>query len=146
MSLFRYPLSLRQVEDMLFERWIDICHETIRLWWNRFGPTMAAQIRKKRHTYPKQYSTWRWNIDEVFVKIGGKTHYLWRVVDHEGEVLDVAVTKERDKKAVLKVLKRLMKRYGRPHSIVTDKLKSYKESMLEIGCHSSQEAGGCLNN
>ena len=64
----RYPLSLRQVEDMLFERGIDICHETIRLRWNKFGPLMAAQIRKKRISYPKQYSTWRWHIDEVFVK------------------------------------------------------------------------------
>ena len=72
----RYPLSLRQVEDMLFDRGIDICHETIRLWWNKFGSIMAAQIRKKRNSYPKQYSTWRWHIDEMFVKIKGKHHYL----------------------------------------------------------------------
>ncbi|MCF8474029.1 MAG: transposase [Emcibacter sp.] len=65
---------------------------------------MAAKIRKKRTSYPKQHSNWRWHIDEVFVKIGGKTHYLWRTVDHEGEVLDVVVTKRRDKKSALKVL------------------------------------------
>ncbi len=142
----RYPLSLRQVEDMLFERGIDICHETIRLWWNKFGPFMAAQIRKKRFSYPKQYSPWRWHIDEVFVKINGKTYYLWRAVDHEGEVLDAVVTKKRYKKAALKVLKHLMKRYGRPHSIVTDKLGSYGAAMREIGCQSLQKTGGRLNN
>ncbi len=142
----RYPLSLRQVEDMLFERGIDICHETVRLWWNRFGPAIAAKIRKKRTSYPKQYSNWRWHIDEVFVKIGGKTHYLWRAVDHEGEVLDAVVTKRRDKKAALKVLKSLIKRYGRPTAIVTDKLRSYKAAMKELGCQNKQEAGGRLNN
>lgn len=131
---------------MLFERGIDICHETIRLWWNKFGPSMAAQIRKKRSSYPKQYSRWRWHIDEVFVKINGELHYLWRAVDHEGEVLDAIVTKKRDKKAAFKVLKRLMKRYGRPGSIVTDKLKSYKAALREMNCRSLQKTGGRLNN
>lgn len=142
----RYPLSLRQVEDMLFERGIDISHETIRLWWNRFGSLIAAKIRKKRRFHPKQYSPWRWHINEVFVKIAGKTHYLWRAVDHEGEVLDAVVTKKRDKKAALKVLKSLMKRYGRPKAIVTDKLGSYKAALRELGCENKQEAGGRLNN
>ena len=142
----RYPLSLRQVEDMLFERGIDVSHETIRLWWNRFGPLMATKIRKKRISHPKQYSPWRWHIDEVFVKIGGKIHYLWRAVDNEGEVLDAVVTKRRDKKAALKVLRRLMKRYGRPKIIVTDKLKSYRAALNELGCLNKQEAGGRLNN
>ncbi len=142
----RYPLSLRQVEDILFERGIDVCHETIRLWWNKFGPSMAAQIRKKRISYPKQYSRWRWHVDEVFVKINGELHNLWRAVDHEGEVLDAVVTRKRDRKAALKVLKRLMKRYGRPHSIVTDKLRSYGAAMREMGCQSLQKTGGRLNN
>jgi len=142
----RYPLSLRHVEDLLFERGIDICHETVRLWWNRFGPALAAKIRRKRISYPKQYSNWRWHIDEVFVKIGGKTHYLWRAVDHEGEVLDTVVTKRRDKKAALKVLKSLIKRYGRPTAIATDKLRSYNAAMKELGCQNKQEAGSRLNN
>ena len=89
----RYPLSLRQVEDMLYERGGDISHESIRLWWNKFGLLIARKIRKNRNSYPKKYSRWRWHIDEVFVRIGGKTHYLWRAVDHEGEVLDAIVTK-----------------------------------------------------
>ena len=88
MMYVRYPLSLRQVEDLLFERGIAICHETVRFWWNRFGPMFAAEIRKRR-VHPGWYSNWRWHLDEVFVKINGETHYLWRAVDHEGELLEV---------------------------------------------------------
>ena len=95
MMYVRYPLSLRQVEDLLFERGIDICHETVRFWWNRFGPMFAAEIRKRR-VQKHSYSRWRWHLDEVFVLINGETHYLWRAVDHEGEVLEVFVTKRRD--------------------------------------------------
>ena len=84
----RFPLSLRQVEDLLHERGIDICHETVRLWWNRFGPMFAAEIRKRR-ARRRSYSQWRWHLDEVFVRINGRTQYLWRAVDHEGEVLEV---------------------------------------------------------
>ena len=85
MMYIRYPLSLRNVEDLLHERGIDICHETIRYWWNRFGPVFASQIRKKRIRPNQNYSNWRWHLDEVFVRINGKQHYLWRAVDHEGE-------------------------------------------------------------
>ena len=83
MMYIRYPLSLRQVEDLLHERGIDICHATVRFWWNRFGPMFAAEIRKRR-VRKRSYSTWRWHLDEVFVRINGETHYLWRAVDHEG--------------------------------------------------------------
>ena len=103
MMYIRYPLSLRQVEDLLFERGIDICHETIRFWWNRFGPMFAADIRKRR-VLRGYYSNWRWHLDEVFVKIGGETQYLWRAVDQEGEVLEVFATKRRDRAAALKFL------------------------------------------
>ena len=88
MMYVRYPLSLRQVEDLLFERGIDICHETVRFWWNRFGPMFAAKKRKRR-VHQRSYSNWHWHLDKVFVKINGETHYLWRAVDHEGEVLEV---------------------------------------------------------
>ena len=101
MMYIRYPLSLRQVEDLLFERGIDICHETVRFWWNRFGPMFAAEIRKRRVLHGS-YSNWRWHLDEVFVKISGETHYLWRAVDQEGEVLEVFATKRRDRAAALK--------------------------------------------
>ncbi len=145
MMYIRYPLSLRQVEDMLFERGIDICHETVRFWWNRFGPMFAAEIRKRR-IHHRSYSCWRWHLDEVFVRINGETHYLWRAVDHEGEVLEVFATKRRDRRAAPKFLKRAMKRYGRPHSIVTDRLPSYHAAMMSIGVHRRQECRRWLNN
>ena len=145
MMSIRYPLSLRQVKDFLFERGIDICHETIRFWWNRFGPMFAAAIRKRR-LHHRSYSQWRWHLDEVFVRINGETHYLWRAVDHEGEVLEVFATKRRDRKAALKFLKMMMKRYGRPGSIVTDRLCSYGAAMKVIGNAADQECGRWLNN
>ena len=92
MMYIRYPLSLRQIEDLLFERGIEICHETVRFWWNRFGPMFAAEIRKRR-VHNRSYSLWRWHLDEVFVRINGEMHYFWRAVDHEGEVLEVFATK-----------------------------------------------------
>ena len=145
MLYIRYPLSLRQVEDMLFERGIDICHETVRLWWNRFGPMFAAEIRKRR-IYHRSYSQWRWHLDEVFIRINGETHYLWRAVDHEGEVLEVFATKRRDRRAALKFLKRTMKRYGGPRAIVTDRLRSYAAAMKVIGVEDRQICGQWLNN
>ena len=145
MLYIRYPLSLRQVEDLLFERGIDICHETVRYWWNRFGPMFAAKIRKRR-IHHGSYSNWRWHLDEVFVRINGEMHYLWRAVDHEGEVLEVFATKQRDRRAALRFLKRTMKRYGRPKVIVTDRLKSYRAAMNVIGNAAAQTYGRWLNN
>ncbi len=145
MLYVRYPLSLRQVEDILFERGIDICHETVRYWWNRFGPLFAAEIRKRRIDR-RNWSNWRWHLDEVFVRINGETHYLWRAVDHEGEVLEVFVSKSRDRETALEFLKRAMRRYGRPAMIVTDRLKSYRAAMKVIGNESRQEIKHWLNN
>ena len=102
MMYVRYPRSLRNVEDPLFERGIDICHETARLWWNRFGQVFAAEIRKKRVDRMLAHTYWRWHLDEVYVKINGEMRYLWRAVDHEGEVLEFYVTTTRDKPAALK--------------------------------------------
>ena len=140
-----YPLSLRQVEYILFEPGIDICHETVRYWWNRFGPFFAAEIRKRR-IVRRNWSNWRWHLDEVFVRINGETHYLWRAVDHEGEVLEVFVSKSRDREAALEFLKRAMRRYSRPAMIVTDRLKSYRAAMKVIGNESRQEIKRWLNN
>jgi putative transposase len=142
----RYPLSLRNVEDVLSERGIDISHETIRFWWNRFGPMFAAEIRKKRVAQMRGYPQWRWHLDEVFVKINGKLCYLWRAVDHEGEVLETVVTAKRDKAAAVKFLKRIMKKYGCAKSIVTDGLCSYPAAMKDIGIADRQEVGRRLNN
>jgi putative transposase len=145
MMYIRYPLSLRQVEDLLFERGIDICHETIRFWWNRFGPMFAAEIRKRR-VHHQPHSRWRWHLDEVFVRINGEFCYLWRAVDHEGEVLEAYVTKKRDRKATLRFLRKAMKRYGRPEVVVTDRLRSYRAAMRVIGNAENQETGRWLNN
>ena len=146
MMYVRFPLSLRNVEDLLYERSIDICHETVRYWWNRFGPLFAAEIRKNRIDHPRSYSNWRWYLDEVFVRINGETHYLWRAADHEGEVLEVFATKRRDRKVALKFPKKTMKRYGRPEIVVTDKLRSYKAAMKVIGNEDREETGRWLNN
>ena len=141
-----FPFSLRNVEDLLHERGIDVSHETIRFWWNRFGPMFAADIRRKRINRMRSYSNWQWHLDEVFVKINGETHYLWRAVDHEGEVLETYVTKRRDRNAVLKFLRKLMKRHGSPNVIVTDRLRSYGAAMKVIGNDNRQAVGRWKNN
>jgi putative transposase len=146
MMYVKYPLSLRNVEDLLAERGIDISHETIRFWWNRFGPMFAAEIRKRRIARVYGCPQWRWHLDEVFVKINGKLRYLWRAVDHEGEVLETVVTVKRDKVAALKFLKRIMKKYGRPRSIVTDGLFSFSAATKEIGAANHHQVGRGLNN
>ena len=142
----RFPLSLRNVEDLLHERGIDISHETVRFWWNRFGPMFAAEIRRNRVQRMRSYSNWQWHLDEVFVKIKGEMHYLWRAVDQEDEVLESYVTKTWDRKAALKFLRKSMKRHGRPHILVTDKLPSYGAARKEIGNEHRQETGRWLNN
>ena len=131
----------------MVERGIDISHETVRFWWNRFGPMFAAEIRKKRVAHMRSYPQWRWHLDEVFVKINGRVCYLWRAVDHEGEVLEAVVAARRDKAAALKLLKRIMKDYGAPRSIVTDGRRAYSAAMNEIGVAAERhEVGGRLNN
>jgi len=97
MLYVRFPLSLRNVEDLLHERGVDVSYEAARYWWHRFGSQFASQI-KKRRAGGMHSSNWKWHLDEVFVKINGERHYLWRAVDHEGEVLESYVTKKRDKK------------------------------------------------
>ena len=146
MMYVRFPLSLRNVEDLLHERGIDVSHETIRFWWNRFGPIFASEVRKRRLQHLRAHSNWQWHLDEVFVKINGQTHYLWRAVDHEGEVLESFVTKTRDKKAALKFLRKAMKKHGQPRIIVTDRLRSYGAAMKEIGNAHRQATGRWLNN
>ena len=106
----------------------------------------AGEIRKKRVDRMRSHPHWRWHLDEVYVKINGEMHYLWRAVDHEGEVLESYVTKTRDKAAALAFIKRAMKRHGRPEAVVTDGLRSYGAAMKEIGSTDRQEVGRWLNN
>jgi putative transposase len=142
----RFPLSLRNVEDLLSARGIDICHETVRHWWNRFGPLFAGDIRRQRVSRMKGFRQWKWHLDEVYVKINGEMHYLWRAVDQEGEVLECYVTKSRDKKAALRFMKKALKRHGSPAEFSTDGLRSYEAAMTELGNTSKQEVGRWANN
>ena len=131
---------MRNIEDLLHERGIDISHKTIRFWWLRFGPIFAAEIRK-RLIEGMRSSHWRWHLDEMFVKINGERRFLWRAVDHEGEVLESFVTKMRDKKAALKSLRKAMKKHGRAGVLVTDKLRSYGAALKDLGAADRQETG-----
>jgi putative transposase len=142
-----YPLSLRNVEDLLAERGIDICHQTVRLWWNRFEPSNAGAIRRRPVALGHGCPEWRWHLDEVFVKINGITHYLWRAVDHEGEALEVIATKQRSRRAAHEFLTKLMRRYGRARSIVTDRLRTYAAALKSIGAtHLHECHGRWINN
>lgn len=142
----RFPLSRRNVEDLLDERGINVSHESVRFWWHRLGPIFAAEIWQKRAERLRFGPQWRWHVDDGFVKINGKRHYLWRAVDHEVEVLESFVTKTRDRKAALKFIRKSMKRSGRPEIIVTDRLRSYGAALKEIGAAGRQETGRWLNN
>ena len=142
----RLPLSLRNVEDLLFERGIDVCHETVRMWWNSFGPMFAGEIRRQRISHMPGFRQWRWHLHEMCVKLNGEMVYLWRAVDHEGEILESFVTKTRDKAAALTFMKKALKRHGRPEAITTDGLRSYGAAMDELGNREKQEIGRWANN
>ena len=146
MMYVRFPLSLRNVEDLLAERGIDICHETVRHWWNRFGPMFAADIRRQRVSSMRGFRQWRWHLDEMYVKLGGEMVYLWRAVDQEGEILESYGTKTRDKAAALTFMKKALKCHGSPDAITTDGLRSYKAAMSELGNADKQEIGRWANN
>jgi len=117
---YRFNLSVRDVEDLLFERNINVSYESIRLWINKFGPEFTRRLRRKHPGFGDTYF-----LDEVFVKIDGKQHYLWRVVDQDGEVVDVYLQQRRDGEAAKRFFKRMLKSGGIPRQIVTDKLRSY---------------------
>jgi len=138
----RFNLSLRDVEDLLAERGIDASYETIRRWVARFGTAYAKRLRARR---PR--SDDRWHLDEMFVSIGGRRMYLWRAVDAEGEILDILVQPRRDKRAALKLIRGLLKKQGIvPASITTDRLRSYRAAMRDLGLLNRHVTGGRLNN
>ena len=132
----RFTLSDRDVEELQAERGLDVSYETIRRWVDKFGSAYARNLRRLR---PRAADTW--HLDEMVVKVNGERRYLWRAVDHEGEVLESYVTKERDKAAALAFIKKAMKRHGRPKAIVTDGLRSYGAALNEIGAADRQGAG-----
>ena len=142
----RFPLSLRNVEDLLSERGYGLCHETVRLWWNRFGPMFAAEIWRRRISRLRGFRHWKWHLDEMYVKLNGEMVYLWRAVDHEGEILESYVTKKRDKAAALTFMKKALKRHGKAEVIVTDGLLSYPAAMRKLGNLDRREMGRHRNN
>jgi putative transposase len=147
MLYVKYPLSLRNVEDLRAERGIDICHETVRFWWQRVGPMFAGEIGRNRSAHMRQQRQWRWHLDEMYVKLNGEMVCLWRAIDHEREVLESYVTKTRDKAAALTFMKKMLKRTGcSPDAITTDGLRSYTAAMTELNCADKQEIGRWANN
>jgi putative transposase len=125
----RFTLSYRDVEDLLAERGLDISYETVRRWFLKFGAQIARNLRRKRPT-PSDH----WHLDEMVIVIRGKRHWLWRVVDNEGEVLEFLVQPRRNAKAALKLMRRLLKKQGCPPTrIVTDKLRSYHVAFRTLG-------------
>ena len=139
---FRFPIGYRDVEDLLVERGIDVSYETVRRWALKFG---QAYARRPRTTRPRPDA--RWHLDEVFVPIAGKRMYLWRVVDSEGEVLDILVHSRRNKKAALKMMRGLLTKQGLvPVTFVTDKLPSYGAALKDFGLAGHHDFGGRKNN
>jgi putative transposase len=139
---FRFPLSYRNVEDLLAKRGIDLSYEPVRRWALKFGTLYARKLRRLR---PRPSD--RWHLDEAFVSIGGRRMYLWRAVDDEGEVLDILVQAKRDKWAALKLMRKMLKKHGfAPQSWVTDKLPSYGAALRPLGACRRHVTGGRLNN
>ena len=117
----RFNLSLRDVEELMAERGVDLSYETIRRWVKRFGPPIARGLRRGR---PQAHPLW--HLDEMYVSIGGRWLYLWRAIDRNGEVLDILVQARRDKRAALKLMRKLLKKHGFvPRTLVTDKWRAY---------------------
>ena len=122
----RFLLSYRDVQELLFERGIDVSHETIRVWCAKFGPNLAEALRSR-----KQGGGRSWHVDEMRVVMGGIVHWLWRAVDEHGEVLDVLMQKERDTGAAKRFFRRLLDERDIPERIVTDGLRSYGAALRE---------------
>lgn len=139
---FRFTLSIRDVEELLAQRGVDVSREAIRCWVIKFGPLIAANIRRRRDA-----PTGRWHLDEMVCKIGGRRMWLWRAVDDEGEVLDVLVQKRRNTHAAMKLFRRLLKNQGiHPETITTDKLASYRAALRKLGILDRHRPGGMRQN
>ena len=139
---FRFNLSLREIEELMAERGVDVSYETIRRWIERFGSVFAKRI-KARSPNPSTV----WHLDEVYTKINGKMVYLWRAVDDEGTVLDIVVQARRNKKAAMRLLRKLLKNNNiKPDRIVTDRLGSYSAALKELKMRHVHDVGGRKNN
>src|SRR5207253_8765624 len=132
----RFTLSYRDVEELLAQRGLDLSYESVRCWVLKFGPMIARRLRLCR---PRPSD--RWHLDEMVVRIAGKRMYLWRAVDHEGEILDVLLQRRRDRRAAVKLMRKLLRKQGfAPKRVTTDQLRSYGAAFrhLGLGCHHEQ--------
>jgi putative transposase len=138
----RFTLSYRDVEELLAERGLDISYETVRRWVLKFGPSIARRLRQQR---PRPSDLW--HLDEMVVRIAGERRYLWRAVDHEGEVLDMLVQRRRDTQAALRLMRKLLKKQGFvPKFLVIDKLRSYAAAFRRLRLTCPHEQGLRKNN
>jgi transposase-like protein len=138
----RFTLSLRDVEELLAERGLDISYETVRRWFLKFGQVYAAGLRQARHR-----PTDRWFLDEMVIAIARRKFYLWRAVDSEGEVLDFLIQRRRNTRAAERLMRKLLKKQGfAPSIIVTDKLRSYAAARKKLGLHAVHVQGRRQNN
>jgi len=138
----RFTLSYRDVEELLAERGLDISYETVRCWVLKFGPAIARRLRRCR---PRPSN--RWHLDEMVIRIAGERMYVWRAVDHEGEVLDMLVQRRRDSRAALRLMRKLLKKQGFvPKLLVTDKLRSYACAFRRLRLTCPHEQGLRQNN
>ncbi len=139
---FRFPLSLREVEELMLERGIVVSYETIRRWCAKFGQAYAGALRRRQ---PRPGD--RWHLDEVFIRINERSRYLWRAVDQDGNVLDILVQNRRDKAAARRFFRRLLKKTGAvPRVVVTDKLRSYSAAHREVMPSVEHRSHKSLNN
>ncbi len=139
---YRFSLSYRDIEELMAQRGVRVSYETIRQWCLKFGQTIADELRRRRPQPGK-----KWHLDEVYLKINGRTHYLWRAVDQEGVILDILVQSRRNKGAAIRFLERLLAEMNyTPRIIVTDKLKSYSAAIKELKLQVDHRQHKGLNN
>jgi putative transposase len=138
----RFTLSYRDVEELLAERGLDLSYETVRRWVLKFGPLIGRELRRQRAR-----ASDRWHLDEMVVRIAGRRMYLWRAVDHEGEVLDLLVQRRRDTHAALRLMRKLLRKQGfAPKLLTTDRLGSYHAAFRRLGSTCRHEQGLRANN
>jgi len=140
-SYFRFPLSLRDVEDLLAARGIVVSYETIRKWVGKFGTKYAASIRRDRPA-PSD----KWHLDEVVIPIRGRKFWLWRAIESNGDVLDILVQSRRNTRAAKRFFRKLFKQYGQPRVVITDKLSSYSAALKSLAPSIDHRRHKGLNN
>jgi putative transposase len=139
---YRFALSFRDIEELLAARGVTVSYEAIRLWCGKFGPEYARRLRHCRRRLGR-----RWHVDEVFIRMNGTTHYLWRAVDQNGQIVDILVQARRDRAAAERFFQHLLKGTDTvPHTVVTDRLRSYSAALPRVLPRTKHKRGHWLNN